>query len=329
MGDYDIIIYGKTISNECYTDFMPDMLTMPIGTFVLYGANMEKKNRVLLVGNGVAMNMGVAKQWTEIIEECAKGNVSIPDKSELQKLPFNMQIVAATNDNVDKSMVDLCRKLKDIALDEEQKAFGKKILDLPFDRIITTNYTFELERSVSDNKTFRCRYPRNIKHKDSDMTLFGYILVKVGESEKQIWHIHGHACAPNSVIMGHYYYGKLLSKIQQYIPNMLKGVRQSAFYKKTFEIRSWVDSFMTDDVYIVGFGMDLCEADIWWLVCCKKRHFPTSRIFFYVPQWDLLKDNPKRILMETYGIVIREIACRKGDFTEFYEKIIKEFSELL
>lgn len=286
---------------------------------------MKNNKRVLFAGNGVAMRIGAANKWDEIIADLAKKYTPQADPGLLKKLPYNMQIVAATRDNVDKSMVELCQKLKEITLNEEQKSFGKRILSLPFDRIITTNYTYELERSVSENKTFRCRYFE--KKRERDMSLFGYIPVTVGEEEKQIWHIHGHACAPNSVIMGHYFYGKLLSSIQSYIPKMLKGWRMRQNIDGDFEIRSWVDSFMTDDVYMVGFGMDLCEADIWWLACCKKRHFPDSRIYFYVPEWDLPKDDPRRILMNAYGIVIREISCPEKDFSAFYEEILKEFSE--
>lgn len=271
------------------------------------------------------MQIGAANKWGDIISEFAKEYAPQLDGELLKKLPYNMQIVAATQDNVDKSMVKLCQKLREITLNEEQKVFGKRILSLPFDRIITTNYTYELERSVSENKVFRCRYSQ--KHKESDMTLFGHIPVNIGGDEKQIWHIHGHACAPNSVIMGHYFYGKLLSGIQGYIPKMLRAWRDCKEHNRDFEIRSWVDSFMTDDVYMVGFGMDLCEADIWWLACCKKRHFPDSRIFFYVPEWDLPKNDPRRILMNAYGIVVREISCPKSDFSAFYEKILKEFSK--
>ena len=286
---------------------------------------MKNNKRVLFAGNGVAMRMGAANSWDKIISDLAKKYTPQADPGLLKKLPYNMQIVAATHDNVDKSMVELCQKLRGITLDEKQKAFGRRILELPFDRIITTNYTYELEHSVSENKVFRCRYFD--KKRERDMSLFGYIPVTVGEEEKQIWHIHGHACAPNSVIMGHYFYGKLLSSIQSYISTMLKGWRMRQNLGHDFEIRSWVDSFMTDDVYMVGFGMDLCEADIWWLACCKKRHFPDSRIYFYVPEWDLPKDDPRRILMNAYGIVIREISCPEKDFSAFYEEILKEFSE--
>ena len=96
-----------------------------------------------------------------------------------------MQIVAASDDNVDKAMIGLSEKLKSITLNDEQKAFTKRVLELPFTDILTTSYTYELERSVSDNKTFRCRYPADHKHRATDMTLFGHIPVSVDGTEKR------------------------------------------------------------------------------------------------------------------------------------------------
>ena len=42
----------------------------------------------------------------------------------------------------------------------------------------------------------------------------------------------------------------------------------------------------------------------------------------------MMADDPKRILMNAYGIVIREIHCQNNDYSEFYEKTLKELSEL-
>lgn len=281
--------------------------------------------RILFVGNGIAQRIKISEKWDTIISDTAANYGTTTSHDILKKLPYNMQIVAASGDNVDKAMIGLCEKMKAIILDDEQKAFIRRVLELPFDFILTTNYTYELERAVSDNKMFRYHYPFDFKHSRNDITLFGYIPVNVGGSEKKIWHIHGHACAPNSVIMGHYFYGKLISRIQTYISQMLRGWHASEKNGRDFEIRCWVDCFMTSDVYMVGFGMDLCEADIWWLACCKKRHFPDKKIFYYVPEWELSADDPKCILMNAYGIVIREIRCPQNDYNAFYDEIFKEF----
>lgn len=201
---------------------------------------MKENNRVLFVGNGIAMQMGIAEKWDTIIKDIAKDyDVKLfPDTNNY--LPNNMQIVIATNDNVDKAMAEFCEKLKTISLTDEQKIFGKKILSLPFDKIITTNYTYELEKSVKNNKLFRCTNPKDFRYERSDMTLFGYIPIN---KNKKVWHIHGHACACNSVIIGHYYYGKLLSKIQQYISSNMKTWIANQKYGREHKIVSWVDSF--------------------------------------------------------------------------------------
>ena len=140
---------------------------------------MEKKRPVLFVGNGIAQRIQIAEKWDSIINDTAKRYGVNISQDILKKLPYNMQIVAASNDNVDKAMVGLSERLKSLALNEEQKAFTQRVLELPFTDILTTNYTYELERSVSDNKTFRCRYPADHKHRATDMTLFGHIPVCV------------------------------------------------------------------------------------------------------------------------------------------------------
>ena len=72
--------------------------------------------------------------------------------------------------------------------------------------------------------------------------------------------------------------------------------------------------------------MDLCELDIWWLVCYKKRHFPDSKIYFYVPKWELAENNSRRLLMNAYGIIIREVECE--NYSDFYNIILDELSEI-
>lgn len=91
---------------------------------------MKENNRVLFVGNGIAMQMGIAEKWDTIIKDIAEDyDVKLfPDTNNY--LPNNMQIVIATNDNVDKVMAEFCEKLKAISLTDEQKIFGKKILSL-------------------------------------------------------------------------------------------------------------------------------------------------------------------------------------------------------
>lgn len=61
---------------------------------------MKNNKRVLFAGNGVAMRMGAANSWDKIIADLAKQYTPQSDSGLLKKLPYNMQIVAATRDNI-------------------------------------------------------------------------------------------------------------------------------------------------------------------------------------------------------------------------------------
>ena len=141
-----------------------------------------------------------------------------------------------------------------------------------------------------------------------------------------IWHIHGEAHKPNSMVMGHYYYGKLLREIENYLSGAMS--RLKVLYKKEVNpipTKSWVDLFLLGDVHIVGFSMSLSETDLWWLACCKKRNFPDSRIIYYKDHEE--NDPGKEEMTRTYGIEVVDMKGKVSDFKGYYEKslnIIKD-----
>jgi hypothetical protein len=102
--------------------------------------------------------------------------------------------------------------------------------------------------------------------------------------KKKVWHIHGDAATPDSVIMGHYYYGKLLREIQLRIKIFMPFCKGCMNNGVDSESKSWVDLFLTKDVYIVGFGFDFSEMDLWWLAACKKKEFANTKIHYYAPK---------------------------------------------
>ena len=53
---------------------------------------------------------------------------------------------------------------------------------------------------------------------------------------------------------------------------------------EVFKVKSWVDDFILGDVYILGFGMDFSEFDLWWLLNRKKREKADhGNVWFYTP----------------------------------------------
>lgn len=275
---------------------------------------------VLLLGNGIN-RLFSSESWGDIIKDYAVENHVEFNKAVFDRMPYNMQIVAATRDTVDKSMKSLCAKLNDIPTCEKQKDFMKNILDLGFTHILTSNYTYEIERSITEKKRYRVTSTVEKYNNTKDMMLHREITLE----DRHIWHIHGHVQTPDSVIMGHYYYGRLLSKIQEYVPQFIRRYKGCEHYEKNCRAESWVDLFLCGDVHILGLSMDFSENDLWWLACCKKRNFPDSKIYFYGAPWDISEE--KRMMMNCYGIVIPKIKCAEKDYMGLYLSAVEEIKK--
>lgn len=86
---------------------------------------------------------------------------------------------------------------------------------------------------------------------------------------------------------------------------------------------------MLSDVYMLGFGMDMSEADIWYLVCCKKRNFPDTKVYFYTPERKDDNALPKvnRLLMESYNMTIIRYKMTDDNYKAYYLKCIKNIAK--
>ena len=103
--------------------------------------------------------------------------------------------------------------------------------------------------------------------------------------QKNIWHVHGEAKKPSSIIIGHTYYGALFARISEYLKSQKNRYYDNQREGKENVIRSWIDAFILGDVYAIGFGYDYSEFDLWWLLNRKKReNAEHGRLYFYEPQ---------------------------------------------
>lgn len=284
---------------------------------------------VLFLGNGINRAFN-GDSWNNLIEKISKEYESSLTADDVEHLPFPMKVVALSGDKVDKAMQFISKDMNFVNSDEQTELI-KRICGLPIENIITANYTFELEQ-ISGIKPSLYSYRKIRKHtkgckgKEDKFGLFRYY--QPDNSNKKIWHIHGDITAPSTVIMGNYYYGKLLSEIQTYTSGFIK--RYKTLKKQGLEIteQSWVDSFLTKNVHIIGFGLDTSEIDIWWLICCKKRNFPDTRIFYYVPKDEKHPlSKGKEALLKAYDIEIKDDIPFDGEYKHFYNDAIDEINE--
>lgn len=145
----------------------------------------------------------------------------------------------------------------------------RSLVSLPFDAILTTNYTYEIEcaqisryAALSNNKYACSTLPRQ----DSRHLL--HTFNRLTEDTGDIWHIHGELWNKSSMILSHDKYARLVHEIVAY--NQKRG-KNYQDYGTNLKFKSWVDYFLMEDVYILGFGMDYSEFDLWWLLGRRLR----------------------------------------------------------
>lgn len=274
----------------------------------------------LLLGNGINRLFNDSS-WKDLISnELKKSNNSLSYR-EIKQMPATMQIVAATNGSVGSRMKDMSDELMNISLSDDRTAFLQEILQMPITDILTTNYSFELE--IADGMMLskrqysaKLRSTFDLKHRHKRFRLFQYYETETG---KRIWHIHGDAAKPDTMMMGHYYYAKQLSDLQECIAKSVQRYKICEKKGEVFQSYSWVDRFLTTDVYILGLGMYLCEDDLWYLLCCKKKNFPETKVYFFDKDCSNYETN---IMLRTYGVQIisgSDLSINESGNTDLYK----------
>ena len=83
-----------------------------------------------------------------------------------------------------------------------------------------------------------------------------------------------------------------------------------------YEPSSWVDLFLMNDIYIIGCALDLCEYDLYYLLCCKKRRGNGSAVTYIVKQGEEISLE-KKIMLDAYNVKVKKI--KAADYKEFYK----------
>ena len=281
-------------------------LTIPFG----------KSPKVLFLGNGINRAFGFLS-WDGLI------NTKTENKSlELDGIPYPMQAVILTNDCVDRYMNDISDELCHIKSCDEEEELLRGVSQLPIDTILTTNYTYEFEKAIFENFKVvpqkASKYRKYAVDKSSEFAkrqLHAYF--SLPNIDIPIWHIHGESARPDTMILGHYYYGKLLSSMQNYLSSVISRYKYCVKHELDFECKSWIDYFLVGNVIMVGFGLDLSEFDLWWLINAKKRHFPQTNVIIYKPD----AKNSEKLLAKAYGVEIITDGY-SGCYKEYYSKLI-------
>ena len=309
---------------------------------------MINRPQVLLLGNGINLAYG-GTSWNDFLQRIATREdiINYLARSEDNKLksPMPLQAILLTNNHIDKRLSEYKQEAFGTISDDNHLAALQKLLSVGFDHILTTNYSYELkmaalgvgvnEAQISKTQT----HTKSVNRAESKYLLHTYNNVEFNGVSNKIWHIHGEARKTNSMVLGHYYYGNLLFKIKEYtdkLGNKYKFIQQD---ESDISVKSWIDAFILGDVYILGFGLDLSEIDLWWLINRKiNEKAEHGDIHFYEPFCDEHTGIDERLELikifagknggvHNMGISIpTEKEERSAAYRQFYDKAITDIS---
>jgi hypothetical protein len=287
----------------------------------------------LLLGNGLN-RLSMPLSWHELLEQLASelglaGSVAVDDRKPLS-LHFE----------------ELCIRLADYdkARDAEnavKRRIAKLIGAFPVHRlhrdlaclfqvILTTNYDFTIEDALAGG--LRERFT-NLP--ESRYSLFR----RVNVGARSIWHIHGDADRPPSILLGYDHYAGYLQKIRNYLTDGVPTEARIGHFRsplrsglhdfEKYDIHSWVDFFLRDHVHAVGFGFDFTEMDLWWLLVHKRRRqVRTGKTFVYLIDLDgsvREREKVKLSLFDSLGATA--VIVRAESYQDGYAKIVEVVAE--
>ncbi len=279
---------------------------------------MQKFPNILFLGNGLLRLQG-EDSWEDLINTLSRGKYK---DEPFDALPLNFRIVAKTEDNVDVFLKENKQKFYGKPLCDTALKVCEQLLDIGFDEIITTNYGYEIENvctsllrgelKKTNNKlgyiaqhtsgSKKCE-PKYLLHTYNQVDYNNNNQVDYNNKAQKIWHIHGEAKKPNSMILGAYYYGTYLNKLKNTLDNREDYRRRVGL--SPLERTTWIESFLYGNVYMLGFGCDFSEWDIWWLLNRKKREKNVHGKTYY---FSIKGERPERDkLLDVLGVEVVEL----------------------
>lgn len=297
---------------------------------------------LLLVGNGIN-RLSAAQSWDELLQSLTLR--ADPDARRRRgEKPFTLFFEELRNRYVYREkgqpedfMWEIGRTFSKLPTSD----LHRRIMALPFRHVLTTNYDYCLEKSVEPHADYT-RPSDDFHAAETKFSLFRRRTC----AEKFVWHIHGEASVPTSIMLGHDHYTDHAAQVRRYF-------YQGAAYRGTGSFRSglqrdlgafdqtcdgmpysWVDLFVRDHIHIGGFSFDFSESLLWYLVSYRRRRrehmmragyalSPSEVTFYYFTDRET---DPRHLaiveVLESFDVRCVPIDRSKGGYAAAWETLL-------
>lgn len=304
---------------------------------------------LLLVGNSIN-RLSAAQSWDELLQSLTLRADPEANRRRRDK-PFTLFFEELRNRYVYRQ-----KGRPEDFMDEIGRTFSRlptsdlhrQIMALPFQNVLTTNYDYGLEKSVEPAGDYTCPSD-DFRAGETKFSLFRRRTC----GEKFVWHIHGEASVPTSIMLGHDHYTDHAAQMRRYF-------YQGAAYRGTGSFRSglqrdvgtfdqtcdghpysWVDLFVRDHVHIGGFSFDFSETLLWYLVSYRRRRrehmmragyvlSPSEVTFYYFTDREA---DPRYLavveVLESFDVRCVAIDRSKGGYAAGWETLLSRWRAVL
>ena len=151
-------------------------------------------------------------------------------------------------------------QIKNRNVDEQIKERILNLTSNKISQIFTTNYDFNIETKIFNYKV------SNLKNISETKKIYSYkVRHPQSNNEILIKHLHGDFQNGHNICLGKYEYSKKIKTL--FDKFSLKKTKSHQL--KIDKMPSWAQSFLTDNIYIIGFDLSSDEIDIWHLISLR------------------------------------------------------------
>ena len=309
---------------------------------------METNKNVIFFGNGLN-RVSEGLDWEKLIKEISGPNYIEGLSNTLQydvvflrnkfKYKGDTSVSPAENDFKKGLAGEITNSLKETPISKVYQ----KLAAIPVKDYITTNYDYCLENALrangynpdeSEKEKEQHQLIPYIKENAYSLHRFHAFTKKDGAEDKikRIWYIHGEAKKPASIMLGYNHYGSTLGRMADYyngkdLYKSLGTLQKRLPSLSTNEPKSWIDLFYSKNIYIIGYGLDNAEIDIWWLLGKRARMNQNNQlpiINFY--EMDLIDEQrvAKQKALDAFSVTTNIKSLLKAEKNEL-NKIFAEY----